>query len=66
VQEINRKTEQTGTEGEQDFETKQQQQKSPIYVSPPLKSVEFPIHVIDRQDGFPEPITEKISWLVRN
>ena len=32
----------------------------PLYVSPPLRTITFHAPVIDREDGFPEPIREEM------
>ena len=38
----------------------------PLYASPPMSSIGIQAPLIDRQSGFREPITEKMSLLVRN
>ena len=52
---------------EQDFENEQAQIcPLPPYVSLPFGYVAFHPPMLNRKDGFPEPIMEKIPWLVRN
>ena len=38
----------------------------PLSITLPLKWLAFKAPVIDRQDGFPEPIRQEIPWLVTN
>ena len=38
----------------------------PLFITLPLKWLAFKAPVIDRQDGFPEPIRQEIPWLVSN